>query len=972
MLLMYCRTMLSVLVLTVLVVLGTAAPACAQGLVRVPQDRDLQGAINSVSDGGVIEIAGGTYPSPANGWQIANTRKGFTVRAAGGAQVVLDGGRSRRILRYENGARNRGKLVTFERLTFRNGMANAGGAGGTVTLTQAEAVFRDCIFEDNAESSSSAYGAVRASNGSDVSFFGCTFRGNHARVRGGAVAVENANAVFQGCTFTGNRVNLPGHDPGSAGGAIYVLASTVHVADSHFEGNEAGWVGGALYAIGLWTAGTTADVQVSRSTFLHNRADFQPCCVAPGPTTGGAIHAEDQTTLTVDGSRFVGNEALIGGGISGYRSVVEVRDSVFQGNRSLGDGELGAGGAVNMLSSDAVDPSTGNGTINRRAARLTITGSLLQGRFGDTAAAAGVSNVGGCLLAGGDASRQYGDGGVPAMGGLADNRAVVVLRNDVFYDCDAERNSAGEGGFGGGIHLDLADLTLEDSMLLRSDAHAKTAGGGALFVSRDSDVKVNRTTFAGNTAENRGGAVDLGGSTIQMTASRFLANEVSPGENEGTNQSLGAALYALPLLSPRDPSRARNVGGVVSGTLFSDNVGVPVFDVDPDAGPINDVRYNGNDFYSPRYPVYVNTLADPGRQGMSVAQLNALVVNRGGRPSTDKSQVDNHQLGVAPRVGDLVAVPPTLPTGAPSSPANAFIAYAWSGRSATLNGQTLPAKNGVLEVAAPGTYTLSVDGTAVDTVQVATTSCTSGPRLCLRSDRFRLDVSWRDGQGRTGSGQAVPLSGDTGYFWFFDPANVELMVKVLDGRALNGNFWVFYGALSDVQYTLTVTDSVTGRVKTYRNPSGRLASVADTGAFPAAGAASAADEAATAESLLLGSIGEAASACGAGATQLCLNSSRFRVEVTWQAQGRSGAGQAVPLTSDTGYFWFFDPANVELVVKILDGRGLNNHFWVFYGALSDVRYTLTITDTQTGRVKTYTNPAGTLASVADTQALPAQ
>ena len=57
------------------------------------------------------------------------------------------------------------------------------------------------------------------------------------------------------------------------------------------------------------------------------------------------------------------------------------------------------------------------------------------------------------------------------------------------------------------------------------------------------------------------------------------------------------------------------------------------------------------------------------------------------------------------------------------------------------------------------------------------------------------------------------------------------MIKVLDGTALNGRHWVFYGALSSVEYTITVTDTQTGVQKIYRNPSGRLASVADTGAF---------------------------------------------------------------------------------------------------------------------------------------------
>jgi photosystem II stability/assembly factor-like uncharacterized protein len=91
------------------------------------------------------------------------------------------------------------------------------------------------------------------------------------------------------------------------------------------------------------------------------------------------------------------------------------------------------------------------------------------------------------------------------------------------------------------------------------------------------------------------------------------------------------------------------------------------------------------------------------------------------------------------------------------------------------------------------------------------------------------------------------------------------------------------------------------------------------------------------------------------------------VGVAWSvpSQGTSGLGQAIPLSSDTGTFWFFDSANYELMIKVLDGRTVNGHIWVFYGALSNVQYTITVTDTQTGAIKNYTNASGTLASVAD-------
>jgi hypothetical protein len=110
-------------------------------------------------------------------------------------------------------------------------------------------------------------------------------------------------------------------------------------------------------------------------------------------------------------------------------------------------------------------------------------------------------------------------------------------------------------------------------------------------------------------------------------------------------------------------------------------------------------------------------------------------------------------------------------------------------------------------------------------------------------------------------------------------------------------------------------------------------------------------------------------ACTGGDATLCLAGQRFEVRASWQnATGGSGTGQALPLTPDTGAFWFFSAGNLELVVKVLDGRWLNGHWWVFGGALSDVAYTATVTDTATGALRIYANPLGELGSFADTAA----
>lgn len=243
--------------------------------------------------------------------------------------------------------------------------------------------------------------------------------------------------------------------------------------------------------------------------------------------------------------------------------------------------------------------------------------------------------------------------------------------------------------------------------------------------------------------------------------------------------------------------------------------------------------------------------------------------------------------------------------------------------------------------------------------------------LCLNGGRYRVDADWT-ANGMSGAGTAVPLSADTGYFWFFSPTNVETVLKVLDGRSLNGHVWVFYGALSNVEYNLTVTDTQTGLARRYFNPRGQFASVGDTAGFGPLGAYDRKSIAAPSAPPRITERIDSAKATGTcvpAAGRLCLNNGRFAVEAVWKDfANHTGMGTAVSLTGDTGYFWFFDPSNVEAVLKVLDATSFNGHFWVYYGALSNVEYTLTVTDTMTGKVKTYQNPLGRFASAGDTLA----
>jgi hypothetical protein len=270
----------------------------------------------------------------------------------------------------------------------------------------------------------------------------------------------------------------------------------------------------------------------------------------------------------------------------------------------------------------------------------------------------------------------------------------------------------------------------------------------------------------------------------------------------------------------------------------------------------------------------------------------------------------------------------------------------------------------------------------------ASATTTTGPcvpsarDLCLEAqgEPFRVAVHWRTGDG-TGTGTAVPLSDQSGMFWFFDASNIELIFKVIDGRPLNDSFWSFAGGLSNVEYWITVDHLGDNRSRTYRNPPDNFCGFADVDSFPQGALGAVAGPAAGSGEGLVGGLRAiplpeplvstaAAGTCAAGPGALCLLDGRFRVEVSWETGDAAGDGTAIPLTDQSGLFWFFNSSNIELVVKALDGRPINGHYWIFFGALSDVKYQIQVTDTLTGNLKTYLNPAGNLCGQPDTEAFP--
>ena len=113
--------------------------------------------------------------------------------------------------------------------------------------------------------------------------------------------------------------------------------------------------------------------------------------------------------------------------------------------------------------------------------------------------------------------------------------------------------------------------------------------------------------------------------------------------------------------------------------------------------------------------------------------------------------------------------------------------------------------------------------------------------------------------------------------------------------------------------------------------------------------------------------------CIPNSGMICLLQRRFIVTAT-AAIGPSVIirGVAVQNSSESGSFTFGVSQAAEVIVKVLDGRGVNNFYWVMVTPTTAVAYTVTVSDTLNSRIKTFVNPVGAQSSpIIDTVAFSA-
>ncbi|HQR46547.1 MAG TPA: NHL repeat-containing protein [Thermoanaerobaculia bacterium] len=249
--------------------------------------------------------------------------------------------------------------------------------------------------------------------------------------------------------------------------------------------------------------------------------------------------------------------------------------------------------------------------------------------------------------------------------------------------------------------------------------------------------------------------------------------------------------------------------------------------------------------------------------------------------------------------------------------------------------------------------------------------------LVLSQSRVLITVDWQNQySGERGTAYSLPQDDRFGFFYFFDKNNPEVFVKVLDFGA--GSALCFVGGLTDFYYKVTFRVLRTGQTLVFEKPAGDYVGFVDNGTlqFSMAPDAPMASNAGTGGMTFVGTLstseaeqsaGEAAAeAFSAGIPQtlaatpqsLVFSSGRVSVNVDWRNQysGETGRAFGLPKADQYGFFYYTDPNNPEVFVKVLDFGG--GGALCFVGGLTDFYYKVTFTVVRTGQQLVFEKPAG--------------
>ncbi|MGJ8716516.1 MAG: choice-of-anchor Q domain-containing protein [Maribacter stanieri] len=197
-------------------------------------------------------------------------------------------------------------------------------SGGGLYNQNSSPTLTNCSFEGN--SASTRGGAIYNDEFGSLTLINCSFQGNFSGFTGGAIDNDYLTTVtLTNCSFEGNTAS-------HAGGGIHSYYSILTLTNCSFEGNSANRDGGAIY-------NDNTSPEIINNSFLGNSA----------VEDGGAI-ANDNALSVIINCSFQGNSANRGGAIynNDYSSPI-LTNCVIWNNAANGDTTSSSASIYNLL-----------------------------------------------------------------------------------------------------------------------------------------------------------------------------------------------------------------------------------------------------------------------------------------------------------------------------------------------------------------------------------------------------------------------------------------------------------------------------------------------------------------------------------------------------------------------------------------------------------------------------------------------
>ena len=546
---------------------------------------------HSASGGGAVEAQGPFgLPTPANAVTITDTQfLNDSTSAVGGAfegfgvAVNLSGStvHNNSATIFGGGFVASGANLTVASSDFRD---NAGGAISYYpgyTLATVQLSVSDSTFIGNTRPQ--GRGGAIDNEGGLSTYTNSLFQGNVDSdpnfAQGGAIQ-DSGKATIDGCTFVGNRADGTGssspYGSSATGGAVFLAnpAGTT-LTNSTFRDNlaTAGFASGGAIDVFTFNNFSTAPLNFSGLSFVHNRAVSVASNLTAGSAEGGALEiANVAGAISIADTTFLGNQAIGGdggtkvgepgqggaigasGGFGVVPNSLTLTNVAFVGNQALGGrgdqgGGIASGGALFGLDflPTIITGGTflGNSAIAGGGGNSLAAGGAINS-FGRATTLNGTSFIGN-LAQGGDGGA--GQAGSFALGGaingqVVSNNATFVGNQAIGGRGGASATPTGTGGRGGdaeGGAINTGNATINGGLFL----------GNAAIAGRGGSAGKQGTGGAGGDAKGGAIAIDTGTfpGTLTINDATFALNLAiggdggSGGTRGADGQGLGGAVY---------------------------------------------------------------------------------------------------------------------------------------------------------------------------------------------------------------------------------------------------------------------------------------------------------------------------------------------------------------------------------------------------------------------------------------------